>query len=59
MGSVVGQYKVRGAPGRTPVAENRLTRDYVAVCKISTIFEETSEVPRLVISRAISGIHIN
>jgi acyl-CoA dehydrogenase len=27
--------------------------------KIYTIFEGTSEVQRLVISRAISGIHIN
>ena len=47
------------APRGIRVAPNLLTRGYSAVRKIYTIFEGTSEVQRLVISRAISGIHIN
>jgi alkylation response protein AidB-like acyl-CoA dehydrogenase len=41
------------------VACNALTWAYGALCNTYTIFEGTSEIQRLVIARAISGIHIN
>jgi alkylation response protein AidB-like acyl-CoA dehydrogenase len=39
--------------------DNALTRENRAIWKIYTIFEGTSEIQRLVIARAISGIHID
>ncbi|MBJ7513772.1 MAG: hypothetical protein JHC94_05560 [Acidimicrobiia bacterium] len=39
--------------------ENRLRSGYVAtMIETYTIFEGTSEIQRLVVARAISGIHI-
>ena len=41
------------------VACNALTWAYGPLSNTYTIFEGTSEIQRLVIARAISGIHIN
>jgi alkylation response protein AidB-like acyl-CoA dehydrogenase len=50
---------VSGALGRIHVACTILNWDSSTRSGIYTIFEGTSEIQRLVISRAISGIHIN
>ena len=39
--------------------DNALTRENSVFPKIYTIFEGTSEIQRLVIARAISGMHID
>ena len=43
---------------RIRVAHKPLNRCYVMDHRIYTIFEGTSEIQRLIIARAISGVHI-
>ncbi len=51
----VGAYGLNtGIPG----PRNTLTWEYVLTPDNFTIFEGTSEIQRLIISRAISGVHI-
>ena len=47
-----------GALWRVFGTEEPVTRENAAPAKIYTIFEGTSEIQRLVIARAISGVHI-
>jgi alkylation response protein AidB-like acyl-CoA dehydrogenase len=48
-----------GAPSEAFVAHDPLNRRFSDIPVTYTIFEGTSEIQRLVIARAISGIHIN
>ena len=41
-----------------PVQKKALTRTFMSHSNTYTIFEGTSEIQRLIISRAISGVHI-
>ena len=52
MGANRGPYT--GIPG----PRNALNWEYALISKIYTIFEGTSEIQRLIIARAISGVHI-
>jgi len=54
---------IRGPSTGIPGPRNTLTREYPVErwyrdSKIYTIFEGTSEIQRLIISRAISGVHV-
>ena len=49
---------VGGPCSGIPGPHNALTSEYAVGTKIFTIFEGTSEIQRLIISRAISGVHI-
>jgi alkylation response protein AidB-like acyl-CoA dehydrogenase len=41
-----------------PAPCTTLTREYALTSNTFTIFEGTSEIQRLIIARAISGVHI-
>jgi alkylation response protein AidB-like acyl-CoA dehydrogenase len=41
-----------------PVWKETLTRNFIGHSNTYTIFEGTSEIQRLIIARAISGVHI-
>jgi alkylation response protein AidB-like acyl-CoA dehydrogenase len=47
-----------GYPSEVCVAGSSLTRRFALHMSIFTIFEGTSEIQRLIIARAISGVHI-
>jgi alkylation response protein AidB-like acyl-CoA dehydrogenase len=49
---------VYGANTGIPAPYTALTREYALTSNTFTIFEGTSEIQRLIIARAISGVHI-
>jgi alkylation response protein AidB-like acyl-CoA dehydrogenase len=49
---------VHGVNAGIRAPHTALNRENAVTSKIFTIFEGTSEIQRLIISRAISGVHI-
>ena len=49
---------VHGVNTGIPAPHTALTRENALTLNTFTIFEGTSEIQRLIISRAISGVHI-
>ena len=49
---------VHGVNAGFPAPHHALNREYALTSNTFTIFEGTSEIQRLIISRAISGVHI-
>ena len=47
-----------GLKAGIPAPYTALTREYAVTSNTFTIFEGTSEIQRLIIARAISGMHI-